>query len=71
LSGPSLANRLADPVGVRDVNFDRGCATPSKANPRHAHDPRNVQPFPEPDLAVDRIGNLLLPNYRQFLERWT
>jgi hypothetical protein len=36
---------------------------------RHAHDPRNVQPFPEPDLAVDRIGDLLLPNYRQFFDR--
>jgi hypothetical protein len=36
---------------------------------RHAHDPRNVQPFPEPDLAVDQIGELLLPHYRPFFDR--
>jgi hypothetical protein len=34
-------------------------------------DSRNVQPFPESDLTVDRVGDLLLPNYRQFFDRRT
>jgi hypothetical protein len=35
---------------------------------RYAHDPRHVQPFSEPDLAVDRIGDLLSSDYRRFFE---
>jgi beta-phosphoglucomutase-like phosphatase (HAD superfamily) len=30
---------------------------------RHANDPQNVKPYPEPDLTLEQIGELLNPNY--------
>ena len=37
---------------------------------RHAHDPKNVKPFPAPDLTVERIGNLLSSDYRHLFDRF-
>jgi beta-phosphoglucomutase-like phosphatase (HAD superfamily) len=35
---------------------------------RHAHDPKRVQPYPMPDIKVERIGDLLASEYRHHLE---
>jgi hypothetical protein len=37
---------------------------------RHARDPQNVRPFPTPDLTLERIGDLLSPEYRGFFDRF-
>jgi FMN phosphatase YigB (HAD superfamily) len=37
---------------------------------RYAHDPKNVKPFPDPDLTVERIGDLLNPDYSQMFDRF-
>ncbi len=37
---------------------------------RHAHDPKHVDQYLEPDLAVERIGDLLASDYRPVLERF-
>jgi FMN phosphatase YigB (HAD superfamily) len=36
---------------------------------RHAHDSKHVEPYPEPDLMVERIGDLLESDVRHALER--
>jgi hypothetical protein len=36
---------------------------------RHAHNPDNVNPFPKADVTLERIGDLLLPDFRQLFER--
>ena len=38
---------------------------------RHANDPEKVRKYPEPDLTLDRIGDILLPQHRHLFERWT
>jgi hypothetical protein len=38
---------------------------------RYAHDPEHVQPFIEPDLTVERIGDLLAPDVLPFFEGLT
>ncbi len=37
---------------------------------RHAHDPENVRRHPVPDLTLDSIGDLLLPDHCHLFERW-
>jgi FMN phosphatase YigB (HAD superfamily) len=37
---------------------------------RHAHDPKHVKPFPDPDLTVERIGDLLNPDYSHMFDRF-
>jgi FMN phosphatase YigB (HAD superfamily) len=37
---------------------------------RHAHDPKNVKAYPDPDLMVERIGDLLSPDYRHLFDRF-
>ena len=37
---------------------------------RHAHKPENVGPYPEPDMTIEKIGDLLDPDRRHFFDRW-
>lgn len=37
---------------------------------RHAHDPKNVNLYPDPDLLVERIGDLVNADYRHLFDRF-